>query len=94
MDKPEILDQLRIKIRRYNYSIRTEKSYVDWNRRFILYHNKKHPLDMGAPEVEQFLSHLAVDKKVSASTQNQALSAILFLYKNDCQGVRSALSSL
>ena len=50
MDKPKILDQLRIKIRTYNYSIRTEKSYVDWNRRFILFHNKKHPLDMGAPE--------------------------------------------
>lgn len=80
--KPKILDQLRNKIRRYNYSIRTEKAYVDWNKRFILFHNKKHPKDMGSFEVEQFLSHLAVKMNVAASTQNQALSAILFLYKD------------
>ena len=79
--KPKILDQLRNKIRRKNYSIRTEKAYVDWNKRFILFHNKKHPREMGAHEVEQFLTHLAVNMNVSASTQNQALSAILFLYK-------------
>ncbi|GMQ79814.1 MAG: hypothetical protein BMS9Abin03_254 [Thermodesulfobacteriota bacterium] len=72
---------MRNKIRRYNYSIRTEKAYVDWNKRFILFHNKKHPKDMGSLEVEQFLSHLAVKMNVAASTQNQALSAILFLYK-------------
>jgi len=80
--KPKILDQLRNKIRRYNYSIRTEKAYVDWNKRFILFNNKKHPKDMGALEVEQFLTHLAVKMNVAASTQNQALSAILFLYKD------------
>ena len=83
MEKPRILDQLRNKIRRYGYSIRTEKAYayVDWNRRFILFHGKRHPSEMGAPEVEEFLSHLAVNGNVSASTQNQAKSAILFLYK-------------
>ncbi len=80
--KPKILDQLRNKIRRYNYSIRTEKAYVDWNKRFILFNNKKHPKDMGSFEVEQFLTHLAVKMNVAASTQNQALSAILFLYKD------------
>ena len=79
--KSGLLDRLRHKIRRYNYSIRTEHTYVDWNKRFILFHNKKHPMDMGAAEVEQFLTHLAVHRKVTASTQNQAMSAILFLYK-------------
>ena len=67
IDKPKILDQLRNKIRRKNYSIRTEKAYVDWNKRFILFHNKKHPGEMGAHEVEQFLTHLAVNMNVSAS---------------------------
>lgn len=81
MEKTGILDQLRNKIRRYGYSIRTEKAYADWNKRFILFHNKKHPNEMGAPEVERFLSYLAVDGNVSASTQNQAKCAILFLYK-------------
>ncbi len=81
MEKTGILDQLRNKIRRYGYSIRTEKAYADWNKRFILFHNKKHPNDMGAPEVERFLSYLAVNGNVSASTQNQAKCAILFLYK-------------
>ena len=79
--KPKILVQLRNKIRRCGYSIRTEKSYVDWNKRFILFHGKKHPKDMGAEEVEKFLTHLAVQGNVAASTQNQAKCAILFLYK-------------
>jgi len=79
--KPRLLNQLRNKIRRCGYSIRTEKTYVDWNRRFILFHGKKHPLDMGAEEVEQFLTYLAVQCNVAASTQNQAKCAILFLYK-------------
>ena len=79
--KPKILDQLRNKIRLCGYSIRTEKTYVDWRRRFILFHGKKHPKDMGAEEVEQFLTHLAVRCNVAASTQNQAKCAILFLYK-------------
>jgi len=60
MEKPRILDQLRNRIRRYGYSIRTEKAYVDWNKRFILFHDKRHPNEMGAPEVEQFLSYLPV----------------------------------
>jgi|SRR5690625_735897 len=79
--KPKLLDQMRGKIRRKNYSIRTEKSYVDWARRYILFHGKRHPKDMNAREVEAFLTHLAVERNVSASTQNQARSALLFLYK-------------
>ena len=79
--KPKLLDQVRQKIRLKHYSIRTEQAYVDWIRRYILYHQKRHPQDMGKPEVEQFLTHLAVERNVAASTQNQALSAILFLYK-------------
>lgn len=77
----KVLDRLRHRIRRLNYSLSTEKTYVDWNRRFILFNNKKHPEKMGVHEVERYLTFLAVRKKVSASTQNQALSAILFLYK-------------
>jgi integron integrase len=64
-----------------HYSIRTEDAYVQWARRFILFHGKRHPLEMGAREVEAFLTHLAVDEDVAASTQNQAMSALLFLYK-------------
>ena len=79
--QPRLLDQVRDRIRRKHYSIRTEEGYVDWIRRFVLHHNKRHPRDMGAAEVEAFLTHLAVAKRVSASTQNQAKSAILFLYK-------------
>lgn len=78
---PKLLDQVRERIRVKHYSIRTETQYVQWVRRFILYHGKQHPRDMGAAEVEAFLTHLAVDGQVSASTQNQALSALLFLYK-------------
>ena len=79
--KPKLLDQVRAKIRIKHYSIRTEQAYVDWIRRYILFHGKRHPQEMGKSEVEQFLSHLAVERNVAASTQNQALSAILFLYK-------------
>ena len=79
--KPKLLDQVRAKIRLKHYRIRTEQAYVDWIRRYILFHGKRHPQEMGKPEVEQFLSHLAVERNVAASTQNQALSAILFLYK-------------
>lgn len=78
---PKLLDQVRDRIRVKHYSIRTETQYVQWVRRFILFHGKKHPRDMGAPEVEAFLTHLAVDGHVAAATQNQALSALLFLYK-------------
>jgi integron integrase len=79
--KPKLLDQVRYAIRTKHYSIRTEEAYVQWIRRFILFHNKRHPKDMGAEEVGQFLSDLAVTRHVAASTQNQALSAILFLYQ-------------
>ena len=78
---PKLLDQVRDRIRVKHYSIRTETQYVQWIKRFILFNGKRHPIEMGAAEVEAFLSHLAVEGKVSASTQNQALSALLFLYK-------------
>ncbi len=78
---PKLLEQLRIHLRTRHYSIRTEQTYIDWARRFILFHNKRHPRDMGAAEVEAFLSHLAVERNVSASTQNQAKAALLYLYK-------------
>ena len=80
--KPKLLDQVRFAIRAKHYSLRTEEAYVLWSRRFILFQNKRHPKDMGAEEVRQFLSNLAVDHHVAASTQNQALSAILFLYQH------------
>lgn len=79
--EPKLLDQLREKIRMKHYSFRTEQTYLDWNRRFILFHGKKHPREMGPREIEEFLSHLANDKKVAANTQNQARSAIVFLYR-------------
>ncbi len=79
---PRLLDRLRDAIRVRHYSIRTEEAYVQWARRFILFHNKRHPSSMGADEVNAFLTDLAVQQDVSASTQGQALSAILFLYKN------------
>lgn len=78
---PRLLDQVREVIRIKHYSIRTEQAYVQWIRRYILYHSKRHPRDMGAKEVSAFLSSLAITAKVSASTQNQALNAILFLYR-------------
>jgi len=78
---PKLLDQVRDRIRVKHYSIRTETQYVQWIKRFILFHGKRHPQEMGTTEVEAFLTHLAVDGHVSASTQNQALSALLFLYK-------------
>ena len=80
-NKPKLLDQVRDVIRRKHFSIRTEQSYVDWVRRFILFHNKRHPREMAEAEVTEFLTHLARDGGVAASTQNQALSALLFLYK-------------
>ena len=78
---PKLLEQMRAHLRTRHYSIRTEEAYLDWVRRFILFHGKRHPRDMGAVEVEAFLSHLAVERQVSASTQNQAKAAILYLYK-------------
>ncbi len=81
VDPPKLLDQVRGKIRLKHYSIRTEQAYLDWIKRFILHFDKRHPIEMGAVEVEVFLTHLAVERNVSASTQNQAKSALLFLYK-------------
>lgn len=78
---PRLLDQVRGKIRLKHYSLRTEQAYVDWIRRFILHHGKRHPAEMGAAEVEAFLTHLAVAGRIAASTQNQAKSALLFLYR-------------
>lgn len=80
-DKPRLLEQVREQIRLRHYSIRTESVYIGWVKRFIRFHKYRHPLQMGAAEVEAFLSDLAVRRDVSASTQNQALSAILFMYK-------------
>jgi integron integrase len=79
--EPRLLDRVRDKIRLKHYSIRTESAYLGWIRRFIVFHGKRHPAEMGAPEIEAFLSHLAVDGQVAASTQNQALAALLFLYR-------------
>jgi len=80
-NKPKLLDQVRDVIRRKHYSIRTEQAYIDWIKRFIIYHNKRHPAEMAEEEVARFLTHLARDRDVAPSTQNQALSALLFLYK-------------
>jgi Phage integrase, N-terminal SAM-like domain len=77
----KLLDQVRDVIRLKYYSYRTEETYVQWIVRYILFHNKRHPKDMGVPEIEEFLTHLAVEGNVAAATQNQALNAILFLYR-------------
>ena len=79
--KPKLLDQVRARIRVKHYSIRTEQVYVDWIKRFIVHFDKRLPRDLNAAEVEAFLTHLAVEGQVAASTQNQAKSAILFLYR-------------
>ena len=76
-----LLERVRLKIRLKHYSLRTEQAYLDWIRRFILFHGKRHPAEMAAAEVEAFLTHLAAVRNVAASTQNQAKSALLFLYK-------------
>ena len=78
---PRLLDQVRDKLRKLHYSPRTEEAYVGWIKRFIWFHGKRHPKDMAEPEVEAFLSNLATQRGVSASTQNQALCSLLFLYK-------------
>jgi integron integrase len=78
---PRLLDQVRDRIRLKHYSIRTEQSYVEWVRRFVLFHGRRHPRELGHAHVESFLTHLAVEGNVAAATQNQAKSALLFLYK-------------
>jgi integron integrase len=79
---PKLLDRLRQTIRAKHYSRRTESAYVDWIRRYIVFHRKRHPSDLGASEIAAFLTWLATERRVSASTQNQALSALLFLYRD------------
>jgi site-specific recombinase XerD len=78
----KLLEQVQETIRRKHYSPRTEESYTQWIRRFILFHGKRHPREMNVTEIEAFLNHLAMEEHVAASTQNQALSALLFLYRD------------
>lgn len=87
MSKPKqsLLDQVRFVLRLRHYSIRTEEAYLNVIRRFIIYHKKRHPREMGVDEIRQYLSHLATDRNVAASTQNVALSALLFLYRDVLQ---------
>lgn len=80
-DAPKLLDLVRETLRLKHYALRTEEAYVHWIRRFILFHNKRHPREMGIPEIRAFLAHLATEDHVAASTQTQALSALLFLYR-------------
>src|SRR5689334_15516887 len=79
---PKLLDLVRAEIRARHYSIHTEAAYLRWIKEFILFHNKRHPVEMGEREVAKFLSYLAINRNIAAATQNQALSAILFLYKH------------
>jgi integron integrase len=81
MPPRKLLDQVSDALRRQHYSYRTEQAYVDWIKRYILFHHKRHPAEMGAPEVEAFLNHLAIERTVAGSTQNQALAALLYLYR-------------
>jgi integron integrase len=78
---PKLLDQIRQTLRTKHYSYRTEQTYIDWIKRFILFHHKRHPRDMGSDEVQAYITYLANERHVAASTQNQALSAIMFLYR-------------
>ena len=79
--KPKLLDQVRHALRVRHLALSTEKTYVDWIRRFILFHNKRHPSELGPAELQTFLTHLACNRGVSASTQNQALNAVVFMYR-------------
>lgn len=78
---PKLLEQVRRQTQLRHYSIRTEKAYTHWIKRYIIFHDKRHPRDMGQAEIENFLSYLATDRHVAASTQNQALNALVFLYR-------------
>ena len=95
-EPPKLLDRVRAAVRVRHYSRRTEEAYIMWIRRYILFHQKKHPSAMGGDEVNAFLTHLAVEQTVSASTQNQALSALLFLYRPcwtiRCPGLRTSFA--
>ena len=81
-EKPRLLDEMQNAIRRRHFTYRTEQSYLSWARKFILYHGKRHPAEMGEEEIRAFLTHLATERRLAASTQNQALAAILFLYRH------------
>ncbi len=94
MSSPRLLDQVRTVIRVKHFSLSTERSYVSWIRRFILFHRKRHPQEMAEPETRQFISHLAVDAKISASTQTVALSALLFLYREVLDGTHYLVACL
>ncbi|MDZ7765835.1 MAG: site-specific integrase [Melioribacteraceae bacterium] len=84
--KPKLLDQVRHVLRRERYSKKTEEAYTKWIREFIIYHNKQHPKKLSKKHIENFLTHLAVDRQVAPSTQTQALSALVFLYKKVLDG--------
>ena len=90
---PRFLDQVRARARARHYSRRTEDTYVAWIRRFILFHGRRHPRDLNARDVSDFLTHLATDRHVAASTQNQALGALLFLYRGMFSSCRSNRST-
>jgi len=95
MSEPrKLLDQVRDALRIRHYAYRTEQTYIDWIKRFIFFHKKRHPKEMGAPEISAFLTYLAQERHVAASTQNQALSALLFLYKNVLQQELEPLPNL
>lgn len=81
-EKPKLLHQVRAVLRAKHLSVRTEQAYVQWIRRYILFHQKRHPQEMGEQEIRAYISHLAVNAKISASTQTVALSALLFLYRD------------
>lgn len=82
MTEPKLLDRLRAAVRVRHYSRRTEAAYIQWTRRYVRFHGTRHPAEMGAPEMARFLSHLACEQGVAASTQNQALNALVFLYRH------------
>ncbi len=85
MEKPKLLDQVRNLMRVRHLSHKTERAYIGYIREYILFHGKKHPKDMGVDEIREYLTHLAVEKKVAASTQNVAFNALIFLYKQVLQ---------
>jgi integron integrase len=92
--QPRLLDRVRLAIRARHYSLRTEEAYVAWIRRYILFHKKRHPMEMGEAEINAYVTSLAVDGRVSASTQTQALSALLFLYRHVLQKELPSLDSI
>src|SRR5215210_9389169 len=94
MAKPRLMEEVRSVARLKHFSLKTEKSYAYYIRQFILFHKKRHPLEMGVAEIRAYLSHLAVDKHVAASTQNIALSALLFLYRDVLKTTLPALDGV